>query len=68
MLNLEPIDGKQSFYNKAKVIVTDDGTKTLFSYDTEICRIKPDGTFEELPHMQSQTTNRHIKAFKAAYC
>lgn len=56
-------DARSSFYGKAKV--NDDGkTKTLYSYDTEICRIS-DGTARIVCRVNqlSNTTMRHLKEF-----
>lgn len=36
--DLIPADGKKSFYGKAKVFIGDDGTETLYSYDTPIIK------------------------------
>ena len=54
-------DSRASFYNKARVVVTDDGNKELYSYDTKVAYIK-DG----IPYVlgnYSATTTRHIKEF-----
>lgn len=59
---LQPSQQK-SFYGKAKVIVQDDGSETLYSYDTPIIRRNADGTYTRLWDSYSQTTGRHIKAF-----
>lgn len=60
---LSTIDGRKSFYGKAKVRIDDDGTETLFSYDTPIIERRPDGTLNRLWYDWSSTTGRHIKAF-----
>lgn len=60
---LSTIDGRKSFYGKAKVRIDDDGTETLFSYDTPIIERRPDGTLIRLWDDWSVTTGRHIKAF-----
>lgn len=59
---LHPIDGRASFYGKAKVIV-ENGVETLISYDTPIMRRLADGKIEKLYDGWTQTTGRHIKAF-----
>lgn len=35
---LRPTDGRKSFYNKAIVMVDEDGTQTLYSYLTPIIK------------------------------
>lgn len=68
-------DSRASFYGKAQVIVSDDGSKTLQSYSTKVAIIKP-VTREDLGRVEStdeynvevfgtysQTTLRHIKEF-----
>lgn len=59
---LQPLHQK-SFYGKAKVIVQDDGSETLYSYDTPIMVRHTDDTYTRLWDSYSQTTGRHIKAF-----
>lgn len=54
---------QKSFYGKAKVVVQDDGSETLYSYDTPIVRRNANGTYTRLWDSYSQTTGRHIKAF-----
>jgi hypothetical protein len=60
---LIPTDGRKSFYGKAYVIIDEDGTETLYSYDTPIIRRHKDGTLERLWDGWSATTGRHISAF-----
>lgn len=60
---LSPVDGRKSFYGKAKVIVEDNGTETLYSYDTPIIKREKDGTLIKLWNGYSVTTGRHIAAF-----
>ena len=52
-----------SFYGKAKVVVEEDGTETLYSYDTAIIKRLPDGTLVRLYDDYTMTTGKHIKAF-----
>lgn len=59
---LIPTDGRKSFYGKAYVIVDDDGTETLYSYDTAIIK-RNNGHLTRLWNGYSVTTQRHIKAF-----
>ena len=61
-------DSRASFYKKAEVIVKDDGTKILKSYESKVCKINKEGCFilnnsirEDM--LFSQTTLRHIKEF-----
>lgn len=60
---LQPTDGRKSFYGKARVVIDDDGTETLISYTTPVMRRDPDGTLHRLWWGWSATTGRHIKAF-----
>ena len=43
MYELSPTDSRKSFYGKARVMVEDNGTETLYSYDTAIIKRIPDG-------------------------
>lgn len=66
-LELIPIyDSRKSFYHKAKVIFTDDGTIQLQSYYTIVGEIK-NNTYHQIWHGKSQTTTRHIKEFKKQF-
>ena len=60
---LIPIDGRKSFYNKAIVMVDEDGTQTLYSYQTPIIKKTPKGELIKLYDGWTMTTGRHIKAF-----
>lgn len=66
-----PTDGRKSFYGKAVVIVEDNGTETLYSYNTPIIKRLVSGELVKLWDGWSATTGRHIKAFcglnKAGY-
>lgn len=68
---LIPTDGRKSFYGKAVVIVEDNGTETLYSYNTAIIKRTAAGELVKLWDGWSATTGRHINAFcglnKAAY-
>lgn len=61
----------KSFYGKAVVEVANDGTETLYSYNTAIIKRTAAGELVKLWDGWSVTTGRHIKAFcglnKAAY-
>lgn len=60
---ITPIDGRKSFYGKARVKVHASGAETLYSYDTRIITRTEGG--ELIKHWDgwSATTGRHIKAF-----
>ena len=60
---LDPVDGRKSFYGKAVVKVMDDGTEVLRSYETDVIMRKPDGTLVRLWGGWSATTGRHVFAF-----
>ena len=60
---LKPIDGRKSFYGKAKVIKYDDGSEDLISYNTKVLTKRKDGTLIKCWDGFSQTTFRHIKAY-----
>lgn len=61
---LAPLPGQQkSFYGKAWVYIAPDGEQRLYSYDTLIMIIKPDGKMVRVWDGWSATTGRHIKAF-----
>ena len=63
MYELSPSDGRKSFYGKAKVMIEDDGSETLYSYGTPIIRRKPNGDLDPLWDGYSATTGRHIASF-----
>ena len=65
IFELSPKDRK-SFYGKAKVI-EDKGVKTLYSYDTPVCKINRSGKFIRLWSGYSPTTMRHINVFLDTY-
>ena len=68
---LTPTDGRKSFYGKAVVIVEDNGTETLYSYNTPIIKRLVSGELVKLWDGWTATTDRHIQAFcglnKAAF-
>lgn len=71
MYELIPTDGRKSFYGKARVLVENDGTETLYSYNTPIIKRLVSGELVKLWNGWSATTGRHIAAFcglnKAAF-
>lgn len=68
---LTPTDGRKSFYGEAVVIVEDNGTETLYSYNTPIIKRLVSGELVKLWDGWTATTGRHIQAFcglnKAAF-
>jgi len=60
---LIPMDSHKSFYGKAKVYIADDGTETLYSYNTPIIKRTVTGELVKLWNGWSATTGRHIAAF-----
>ena len=65
-LELMPNNGQKSFYGKAIVEIGDDGTETLYSYNTPIVKRLPNGDLTKLWGGWSATTGKHIKAFCGA--
>ena len=64
MYDLIPVDGRKSFYGKAKVEIEDNGSEVLYSYNTPIIRRNADGTLTRLYKSEpSMTTLRHVRAF-----
>lgn len=60
---LQPIDSHKSFYKKAVVIVMNDDTRLLKSYDTIVCSMDSNGNITRYWNDYSATTGRHIAAF-----
>lgn len=60
---LIPTDGRKSFYGKALVEIAQDGTETLYSYNTPIIKRTPAGNLVKIWDGWTATTGRHIKAF-----
>lgn len=63
LYELTPTDGRKSFYGKATVIIEDNGTETLISYQTPVAQKDNAGNIRRLWGGWSATTGRHIKAF-----
>lgn len=63
MYELTPSDGRKSFYGKARVLIDDDGSETLYSYNTPIIKRLVSGELVKLWDGWSMTTGRHISAF-----
>lgn len=62
VFELKPINGRKSFYGKAKVIKKDNGDIELRSYSTIVARVR-NGKFERLWSGYSATTMNHINSF-----
>ena len=60
---LIPTDGRKSFYGKAIVEVEENGTETLYSYNTPIIKRLVSGELVKLWNGWTATTSRHIAAF-----
>lgn len=60
---LKPTTRQKSFYGKALVIVSDDGTRLLKSYDTIVLKRKASGELVRTWQSWSATTGKHIAAF-----
>lgn len=55
--------GEQMRCGTPCVVVDDEGTEHLFSYNTEILRKYPNGTIRRVWTGWTQTTGKHIKAY-----
>ncbi|BET21243.1 hypothetical protein [Solobacterium moorei] len=60
---LKPTQNQKSFYGKALVRIENDGTETLYSYNTPIISRSPNGELKRLWFGFTATTGKHIKAF-----
>ena len=60
---LKSTTNQKSFYGKAQVIVSSDGTQFLKSYETIVLKRKPDGELVRTWDGWSATTGKHIAAF-----
>ena len=63
MYELTPVNGRKSFYGKAKVAVNEDGSKTLLSYGTPIVTVKGGKVKRHFDGEVSCTTSTHIISF-----
>ena len=63
--NLAPTNGRKSFYGKAKVLMLNNGSEVLQSYNVNIIEKRKDGTFIRLcdPEKLSMATCTHTKSF-----
>lgn len=60
---LKPTGTQKSFYKKAIVYIDNNGTETLYSYDTPIITRDSNGNLVKLWNGWTATTGKHIKAF-----
>lgn len=60
---LQPIDSRKSFYGKAVVMIQEDGTETLYSYNTPIIKRTAAGDLIRIWNGWTATTGRHINSF-----
>jgi hypothetical protein len=68
VMELSPLNStRKSFYGKAKVIIQDNGTIQLQSYETIVCEIDTHNNFNMLWDGKSNTTTRHINEFKKQF-
>lgn len=63
LYELKPTDENKSFYGKAFVTVSENGTEILYSYGTPIIIRYANGELSKIWDGWSATTGRHIKAF-----
>lgn len=67
IFELQPIDNRQSFYGKIKVIEQDNGEAVLYSYNTAVLKRTENGDFFRLWTGETRTTIRHVNAFLKFY-
>lgn len=60
---VQPTNGRQSFYGKAVVRHDTKGRQTLYSYGTPVLRKEKDGSYSRLWDGWSATTGSHIKSW-----
>ena len=62
---LAPTNGRKSFYGKAKVLMLNDGSEVLESYNINIIQRRKDGILIRLCDTEklSMTTCTHVKTF-----
>ena len=60
---LIPTNNQKSFYGKALVKVSEDGTETLYSYGTKIISRNTEGNLKRFYNGWTATTGKHIKSF-----
>lgn len=64
MEELQPYNGRKSFYGKAQIVEDDESVK-LFSYGTLVAEITDT---LHIYNLQSNTTRCHVKSFAHKYC
>lgn len=60
---LIPTNNQKSFYDKALITVSEDGTETLYSYGTKIISRNTDGKLKRYWNGWTITTGKHIRSF-----
>ena len=60
---LTPVDGRASFYGKAKVFMDGNGNEYLMSYTTVVVKRDNTGKLSRCWSEWSATTGRHVRAF-----
>lgn len=55
---------QKSYYGKATLCRSNDGSVTLFSYQTDVAMIDGNGTFHRLWNGYSRTTAKHVNDFR----
>lgn len=64
---LTPTNGRKSFYGRAKVAETADGSKYLVSYETVVASVSPDGRVSRHSDRKSKTTCAYVKSFLSTF-
>lgn len=64
---LEPTNGRKSFYSKCKVLESNAGISKLISYETEVAIFDHNKNEVKIFGWFSSTTARHINAFLEFY-
>jgi hypothetical protein len=70
VIELHPTNGRKSFYGKCRVIVVDEGNRTvskLISYETEVAKYIHQDNKMIVNGWYSSTTANHINAFLSFY-
>lgn len=64
LCTLNPVDGRKSFYNKAKMF-EENNVYTCISYDTVVAKFNKSANHLQIFGWYSVTTARHINSFLA---
>lgn len=67
IFDLPALNGRRSFYGKAKIEEQPSGDKILISYNTEVAKITASGDVVRLWSGNSNTTATHFKSFCEFY-